>query len=190
MTISNSITNAVVAMIIVIVIVGTVLGLALSRNDLLNPTTSAAEQRRTDVETAHLAQVYWLAEQMQAEANELELEHQRQKRDLERAFLSIRNSVLIGAAAVAMVVVAIGVSILLVKLGNRWSVQAQRPAAAIPGPIEEVWKVRAYRDARIEMARDRERRLRKAVSQERAGQARPVAADNGRSEEPVPDWVL
>jgi len=189
MTISNSITNAVVVMIVVIVIVGIVLGLALSRNDLLNPTTSAAQQRRSDVETAHQAQVYWLAEQKQARANELELEHQRQRLELERAFLSIRNSVLIGAAAVGLVIVAIGVAILLVRLGDRWSVQAQQPATAGPKPMEEVWKVQAYRDARIEMAREKERLLREARLRERARTAQSAAANNGRGEEPVPNWV-
>lgn len=189
MIIRNSNLSAIVVVAIVVLIVGAVLGLALSGSELLNPIKGKAERNRMEVETAHLAQVYWLEEQRQVEANELELEHQRQRLELERLFLSIRNSVLIGAAAVGLVIVAIGVAVLLVRLGDRWSVQAQQAAVAAPGPSEDAWRARAYRDARIEMARENERLLWEARLRERAREARPAAANNGRDEEPVPNRV-
>jgi hypothetical protein len=181
MIIRNSNLSAIVVVAIVVLIVGAVLGLELSDSELLNPITGEAERNRMEVETAHLAEVYWLEEQRQAQVNELELGHQRQKLELERAFLSIRNSVLIGAAAVGLVIVSIGVAILLAKLGDRWSVQAQQAAVVAPGPSEDVWKARAYRDARIRMARENERLLREA----RLREAHPAVSNNGRDKEPV-----
>ena len=185
MIIRNSNLSAIVVVAIVVLIVGAMLGLALSGSELFNRSEAEAERNRMEVETEHLAEVYWLEEQRLAEANELEREHQRQKLELERLFLSIRNSVLIGAAAVGLVIVALGAAMLLVKLGERWLVQAQQAAVAAPGPSEDLWKARAYRDARIEMARENERLLREA----RLREARPVASNNGRGEQPVPNRV-
>jgi predicted PurR-regulated permease PerM len=134
MTLTSSITNAVVILIVVVVIVGVVLGLFMSGSDLLNPTMSAAKQRRMDEETQHLAQMNWLEEQKLVEKNRIDIEHARQKAELSLVLLRIREYALTAAGALALVIVAIGTAILLAGLGYRWSRAA--PQAAHPITIQ------------------------------------------------------
>jgi predicted PurR-regulated permease PerM len=186
MTLTSSITNAVVILIVVVVIVGVVLGLFMSGSDLLNPTMSAAKQRRMDEETQHLAQMNWLEEQKLVEKNRIDIEHARQKAELSLVLLRIREYALTAAGALALVIVAIGTAILLAGLGYRWSRAAPQAAHPITIQSEDAWRSRAYRDARIQEARLRERQRRQAPSSQPTMQDQSAFGNDGRQPERIP----
>lgn len=179
MTLTSSVTNALVVLIVVIVVFGVILGFAVSQNDLLNPKTSAASQRRIDEDTRHLTQVHHLEEQKQAKQDELEIEYNRQKAQLSLRLLPLRESAFAVAGAFGLLVVTSGTAILLVGLGYRWSGIAKS---------RDVWSSRAYRDARIQMARANERHLRQAVVPALVARDQSVSGDDGHRQKPIPLW--
>ena len=178
MTLTSSITNAVVVLIVVVVVIGAVLGLTASGTDLLNPQTSMAKQRQIDAETAHMTELNRIAEQKLEEENRIEAELQKRKADLELTLLPIREYLFTAAQVFAVVIVAIGVAFLLARLGYRWS--------GIGDQAEDVWKVQAYRDARIQLARENERHFRGAFPPQPVAQAPSVAGGDGHHQVPAP----
>jgi hypothetical protein len=183
-------------MVVVLIIVGAVLGLALAGNDLLNPHRSAAEQRSMDVETAHKATLNQLKEQKIAAENELEIAYARRRQEQNLKLLQVRDHGLTLAAALALVILALGGAVFLARVGDIGLRQA-RPAARGAGKGEDVWQSQAYRQARIQAARANERYFREAfakafpsapvargqtapVTQEKRREAVPAGADNAR----------
>jgi transcriptional regulator with XRE-family HTH domain len=181
---TSSVTNALVGLVVVVVISGVISGLALSGQDLLNPRTSAAEQRSMDVETAHKAQLNRLEEQKIAAENELEIAYARRKQELSLKLLLLREYVLTAAGAISLVIVAIGVAILLTRLGYNRSDPTQQTEPLSVGQSEDVWQSPAYRQARIQAARANERYLREefakafpeAFSSQQAKRHQPASA--------------
>jgi NADH:ubiquinone oxidoreductase subunit 3 (subunit A) len=157
MTLTSSITNAVVILIIVVVVIGVALGVAISGADLLNPRSSEAERDRVYEVTRHEREMNLLEEQESARAVEIKL-----------ALLPIREYALAAAEALALVIVAVGLAFLLIKLGYHWSSQTG-----------DVWKEKAYRDTRIQLARENERYFREAFSAPPVVQAPPIAGGDG-----------
>jgi hypothetical protein len=208
MTLSSSITNAVVVMVVVLIVVGTILGLALAGNDLLNPHRSAAEQRLMDVETAHKANVNQLEERKIAAENELKIEYARRKQEQSLTLLQVRNYGLTLAAALALVILALGGAVFLARIGNIALGRARPATPLVAGQGEEMWQSLAYRQARIEAARTNERYFREAfanvfsppqvereqhvpATQEKRREAVPSGADNARPRQeyfPAATW--
>jgi cytochrome c-type biogenesis protein CcmH/NrfG len=183
MAVINAFPNAIVGLVIVVVIIGIVLGLAVSGTDLLNPKTSAAKRDELAEKIRHEAELNRLEEQRIAAEIERENEHRQQKMELDLKLWPIRVYALT-AGAMALVIVAIGVAILLARLGYRWSGLAQQTSRPTADQNEDVWKVRAYRDTRIQMARDNERYSREALSPKPVTQDQFASGDDGHRQEP------
>jgi hypothetical protein len=175
MTVTSSITNAVVVLIIVVVVIGVVLGVAISGTDVLNPRSSEAERDRVYEDIRHDRTVNLIEEQERTRAMEIKL-----------ALLPIREYALAVAEVLALAIVAIGLTFLLIKLGYRWSGLAREAARSTADQTEDVWKVRAYRDARIQEARANERYFREAFPPQPATPAPSVAGGDGHHPEPAP----
>lgn len=181
MTLTSSITNAVVVMIIVVVIIGLILGLALAGNDLFNPTRSVGKKEQVTEDIRHDRALNTIKEDRERAKND----HLGQKMELELEFLPTRNRILTAAGALALVIVAVGVAILLIKLGDRWSSPVRQVAPLTADQEEAVWKIRAYRDARIQAARANERHFREAFSPETTRQKQPVPDNDRYRQEPI-----
>ena len=174
MTLTSSITNAVVVLIIVVVVIGLVLGVAISGTDVLNPRSSEAERDRVYEDIRHVRAMNLIKEQEGTRVMEIKL-----------ALLPIREYALAAAEVLALVIVAIGLTFLLVKLGYRWSGLAQQASRSTADQTEDVWKVQAYRDARIQLARENEQHFREAFPPQPVAQAPSVAGGDGHHPGPA-----
>jgi hypothetical protein len=175
MTLTSSITSAVVVLIIVVVVIGLVLGVALSGTDVLNPQSSEAERDRVYEDTRHEREMNLIEERERARAMEIKL-----------ALLPIREYALVAAEVLALVIVAVGLTVLLVKLGYRWPGLAQQAPRSIADQTEDAWKAKAYRDARIQLARENEQHFREAFPPQPVAQAPSVAGGDGHHPGPAP----
>jgi uncharacterized protein YneF (UPF0154 family) len=200
MTITSSITNAVVVMIIVVVIVGTLLGFSVSKSELLNPVTSEANREWMEEETRHSQQLHQLEEHILTQEMELELAQTRaeyaarleslqKESELALTLRRTREKALTGAAVVAVAIVAVGVAVLLGLVGYRWTAPRQMAARPAADPNKDVWRSRAYRDARIEIARDNEVRSRTTLLTEPAASSQINLSDNGQRDGSGPRTV-
>jgi hypothetical protein len=117
-------------------------------------------------EARHLAAVNRLREQRLVRRAELVLRLQE-----------ILGHVLIAVGALATMVLAVGMAVLLARLGHRWAGASQRSST-------DDWATKAYRDARIQMARANERHWREAQSpgiEVEESTAQPVETGVGKS---------
>jgi hypothetical protein len=197
MAVTNSITGALVKLVVVVIVVSVALGITMSGTDLLNPKTSAARQREMDAATQHQVQLDALQEQQLTEQirhqaqnnlfeeqklaakNQLDVEYHERKVKLGLELFAIREYVLTAAAALSLLIVSIGVSVLLFRLGQRW---AKPPRHAFQGEV--AWQALADRNARILAAWARERQFREAFAQP-ATQGQTVPGEDGRHREPA-----
>jgi len=180
----KSIAGAIVKLIIVVAIISMALGFAAAGSEVLNPKTSAAKQREIDKDTQFKAQVHaiqleQMTEQVQHQARadslleqkltkeyELDVEYHRRKVERGLELWSIRERVFTAAGALALVIVALGVSIFLVKFGSRWS---SPPHTAVQSENDR--KSQADRKARMLAARvAKDPRFRETL-------ARPIVLD-------------
>lgn len=185
MTVSSSITNAVVVLVIVIVVIGLLLGVAVSGSDWVNPSTAEARQNQIDEQTRFQQARHDLDIAWQKAVQEAELKLLERETEVKLEAMTIREQALTSAGVVAVAILSIGMAAMLGLLGYRWSGLSQQGSHSATTASKDAWKSRAYRDARIAIARENEAHFRAAVAREAAAQAQSASSDNGR-QEPVP----
>lgn len=160
MTVNTSVTSAVVALVLVSIVVGAVLGLALGESDLLNPYTHKAQAEAMEETNKFQSQkaaidLEFYQEQLRQEAEfhrqqqEQELAHQRELQALALKWFEIRQSVLLGAIAVALLLAGGGLAFYLTSLGYRVLRQRHDP-----------WQSAEWRESVRTLARSNEMLLR------------------------------
>jgi len=199
MTVSSSITNAVVVLVIVIVVIGLLLGVAVSGSDWVNPKTAEAKWEQINEQTRHQQALNELEESRLEQQIAFEIERQRARQEAELKLIQrgtdvklkameIREQALTGAGVVAVAILSVGVAAMLGLLGYRWSGMGQPGSRSATALSEDNWKSKAYRDARIEIARANEVHDRTVVARAATAQAQSASSDNGR-QEPVPSGM-
>jgi predicted PurR-regulated permease PerM len=156
MAIVNPVPGAIVRLVLLVAIVGIILGVTLSGIEMLNPKMSAAKQQQISEQTRHRAALNAIEEQKATEEHRLEMERLRRRLEIELAIREVSGYALTIAGALALVILSVGVTVFLARYSRRWS--------GLSGAMDEdKWKSKAYRDARIQIARENELRHRRAM---------------------------
>jgi hypothetical protein len=121
--------NSLIGFTIVIAIIAVLLGVALGGADILNPHRSVAQARAIERESEIQAERERLALEIQRQEEQIRLEGQRRRQETELAILQFAGAVLSVALAVAILMMAYGVTTWLVAQGRRI---AATPPSALP----------------------------------------------------------
>gem|GEM_PF-1902996 len=121
--------NSLIGFTIVIAIIAVLLGVALGGADILNPHRSMAQARAIERESEIQAERDRLALEIQRQEEQIRLEGQRRRQETELAILQFAGTVLTVALAVAILMVAYGVTAWLVAQGRQI---AATPPSALP----------------------------------------------------------
>ena len=121
--------NSLIGFTIVIAIIAVILGVALGSADILNPHRSVAQARAIERESEIQAERERLALEIQRQEEQIRLEGQRRWQETELAILQFAGAVLSVALAVAILMMAYGVTTWLVAQGRRI---AATPPSALP----------------------------------------------------------
>jgi hypothetical protein len=130
-------------------------GFGLSKIDLLNPATSAATQRQMDEQTRHMKAMNALEEQKTAQDIQLELERQRLRAQNDALLQANRSRALTATLIAALAILVPGLWV-VVALAIRAQTRTQ-PAPRTVAVEHSPWHNDAFREAMIQLARERER---------------------------------
>ncbi|MBV6396089.1 MAG: hypothetical protein HFACDABA_01677 [Anaerolineales bacterium] len=187
-----------VSVLVVLLVAGLVMGLGVAGIDLLNPTSSAAEAARTNIDSAHIDAMNKIEERRQAAKTDAEIQQtQREQKMLEAQYehdkraleLDLKHRALAFQAWMTILTYfAAAISIAIVIVSFAWAF-FRKPAAAIALPAanvrmaatnqneQEKDDVKKYWQERRQWARDNEEWFRSVTLME----ARLKAATNSQA---------
>lgn len=100
--------NSLIGFTVVIALIALFLGLALANTDIMNPYRGPAQAEAIRKETEIQAERDWLALEIQRQEEQIRLEGERQRQEAELALMKFAGTVLTGALAVAILMLAYG----------------------------------------------------------------------------------